>query len=119
MSQPKSVAESGIIVLDVDVKHEQPGKESQSRLFADFELPDTYTVRSPSGGHHLYFEYPTGISVEEIRNMAELPGYPGIEVKCDGGCITLPGSFFSNGAEYRLETDMPFTRLPDAFVQYL
>ena len=111
-------SDSGIIVLDVDVKNERPGKESLRRLIDEFELPETHTVRSPSGGHHLHFLYPVD-SGKEIRNMAELPGYPGIEVKGDGGCITLPGSFFSSGAEYRLESDLPFARLPDAFVQYL
>ena len=112
-------SDSGIVVLDVDVKNEKPGNDSLRGLIAEFELPDTYTVRSPSGGHHLYFESPIGTSVQEIRNMAELPGYPGIEVKGNGGCITLPGSFFPSGAEYQLESDLPFSRLPDAFVQYL
>jgi putative DNA primase/helicase len=89
---------SGVLVLDVDVKNGQPGAESLKRLEAEYGRFETMRVRTPSGGLHLYFKYPDGV---QIRNC-QLKGYPGIEVKGDGGAVTLPGSIYSNGAEYVL-----------------
>src|SRR5947209_6605507 len=44
----------GIAVLDVDVKHDGPA--TLARLEAEYgKLPETYTVRTGSGGLHYYY----------------------------------------------------------------
>ncbi len=90
---------SGIIVLDVDVKNDLPGNESFLKLEKQFGKLPGMRSRTPSGGGHVFFIYPRGNG--KIKNC-ELKKYPGIEIKADGGCITLPGSFYADGREYKL-----------------
>jgi hypothetical protein len=104
------------LVLDVDVKKEQPGLESFGKLEWDVDLPQTLAVRTPSGGKHLYFTL-SG-NHKKILNRP-IDGYPGIEVKTAGGCVTLPGSLYANGAEYVLEEDLPAAEAPEAFLKLL
>lgn len=101
---------SGIIVLDVDVKKNQPGLYSLAMLEKEHGEFKTFTVRTPSNGRHLYFKYPAGNG--KIKN-GELEQYPGIEIKGDGGGITLPGSFYESGAEYKMLDDREPTEWPE------
>ena len=49
--------ESGLVVLDVDPRHE--GDESLRQLEAKYEpLPETPTALSGGGGRHFYFQHP-------------------------------------------------------------
>lgn len=71
---------SGITVVDIDVK-ETPHMKPE-------DFPETYTVTTPSGGSHLYYEYQTG-----IKNVAR--GYdhlPGVDIRNDGGYVVAPPS---------------------------
>jgi putative DNA primase/helicase len=104
---------SGILVLDVDVKNDQPGIESFRRLTEKFGEIETYRVATPSGGFHLYLKYPEG---QKIRN-SELADFPGIEVKATGGCVTIAGSFYASGAEYRIDHDGEFAACPDWLIK--
>ncbi len=90
------------IALDVDIKNDQKGDESYRKLIAKFGKLITYKVRTPSGGAHLLLKIPPGTIV---KNLSGLPGFPGIEVKGQGGCITLPRSIYKSGAEYKLVAD--------------
>jgi putative DNA primase/helicase len=110
--------QSMILVFDVDIIKGQPGKQSLERLRRDFQIPDTMTARTPSGGWHLYFLYPENGN-GEIRNVSKIEGYPGIEVKADGGCVTLPGSFYTNGAEYVLLEKEDPAPLPEGLLKLL
>ena len=94
---------SGMIGLDIDVKNGGHGKGSFILLQREHGKVETMTTRTPSGGGHLYFKYPDG--VDRVPNLPEIDGFPGIEVKGDGGAMTLPGSLYSNGAEYVLTQD--------------
>ncbi len=93
---------SGILVLDVDVKNNQLGAESLEKLEKENGKIETFTTRTPSDGRHLYFQYPEGNG--QIKN-GELTEYSGIEIKADGGGITLPGSLYNDGREYILLDD--------------
>jgi putative DNA primase/helicase len=104
---------SGILVLDIDVKNDQPGAESFRRLTEKYGEIETYRVATPSGGWHIYFKYPEG---EKIRN-SELADFPGIEVKATGGCVTIAGSFYASGAEYRIDHDGEFAACPDWLIK--
>lgn len=74
---------SRLFVLDVD--------SQEAHDFAiEKGLPDTWTARSgrEDGGWHYYFRHPGG----KVSNRAVLGGIPGLEVKGDGGIITMPPS---------------------------
>ncbi|MGW3421298.1 phage/plasmid primase, P4 family [Streptomyces phaeochromogenes] len=75
--------QSGIFVFEYDPKN--GGKETFDALVAEYgEMPNTYTVMSPSGGLHFYFSYPTF----ELNQHLKL--YQGIDVKADGGYVAAP-----------------------------
>ncbi|QQM42742.1 bifunctional DNA primase/polymerase [Streptomyces liliifuscus] len=73
---------------------------------------DTYTVRTWSGGRHLYFAAPEG---EPLRNTAG-DSARGLGWKVDtraaGGYVVAPGSIV-NGHRYATVHDMPVAPLPD------
>ncbi|MGC5562828.1 phage/plasmid primase, P4 family [Streptomyces sp. FR-108] len=74
---------SGIFVFEYDPKNE--GKTTFDELVAEHgELPNTYTVMSPSGGLHFYFLYP------DFELGQHLGFYKGIDVKSDGGYVAAP-----------------------------
>ena len=96
---------AGLVVLDVDPAH--GGFESLAALQRDLgALPATRTVRTGSGGLHLYFEHPG-----ELRNSTGALG-PGLDVRADGGYVIAPPSRHVAGADYRLEDATPIAPLP-------
>lgn len=89
---------SGFIVIDLDLKGSVDGVKAFESLCnrLDIELPDTYKVRTPSGGQHLYFRRRyAGL----IRNSAGVLG-PGIDVRGQGGYVVGEGSVI-DGKRYR------------------
>jgi len=80
--------ESGIVVIDVDVKKDKngiraKGRESAARIQG--LLPPTYTVLTTTGGWHLY--YRTKSSVK-----SRIGFMPGLDVKAEGGYVVGAGS---------------------------
>lgn len=72
---------SGIIVLDIDLKHYRSPEE--------FELPTTVSSSTANKGWHYFFKYPG----YEIKNSAgTLFDGPGVDLRADGGVIILPPS---------------------------
>lgn len=92
-------AVSRVIGLDVDVK---PGGEATlAKLEAEHgPLPPTRTVRTGSGGRHLYFKHP-GVPVP---NSAGKLG-PGLDVRGDGGYLIAPPSVHPDGGAYVYEDE--------------
>lgn len=85
----------GIIVLDVDVRAGRRGRESLRHLIEHDEIPmDSYCVRTPSGGLHVYLPTPPDI---EIRNQVDW--MPGIDVRGWHGYVCGCGSVV-DGVEY-------------------
>jgi hypothetical protein len=107
---------SGIIVVDIDVA----GLASVRGLRdAGLKLPPTVSVKTPSGGWHLYYAYAAG-----PKNSKSLLAH-GIDIRTGGGYVVAPPSVLdrSGGASsYRwytrpLGADLP--RLPAWALQKL
>lgn len=86
--------ESGVFVVDLDPKH--GGLESWNFLIDENGVPETWEVRTGSGGRHLYFKYPKGA---EIRNSSNKVGR-GIDIRASGGQVVAAGSVHPNGQLY-------------------
>jgi len=90
------------VIIDVDIKGDY--KTSLAKLKAD-GLPPTYTVRTPSGGLHLYYLHPGG-TIKSVANWM-----PGIDIRGNGGQGVGPGSVI-DGKMYTVATDRQVAALP-------
>ena len=109
---------AGIAVIDIDCGKKRKREDGTEETvngedsLADFlkqngaELPPTYTVRTPSGGTHLYFK------ADGIGNKNGF--LPAVDVKSCGGFVVVPGSKSPTGAAYTVGRDMPVAELPGA-----
>lgn len=102
---------SGLVVLDFDAAktpQETSGIEAFRNRYPGRKLPGTYTVRTGSGGWHLYYQNP-GI---EIRNSASRLAER-VDTRAQGGYVVAPGSKVEGGlyiaanAGKDLVTDLP------------
>lgn len=87
-------AKSGVVVIDVDG---QQGVESLAQLEAQLgALPRDVTVRTGSGGLHIYCRIDAGQAIaNSIGALAK-----NIDVRGDGGCVVAPPSIHPNGSSY-------------------
>jgi hypothetical protein len=78
--------------------------------------PATFTVRTPSGGFHLYFKSPRGIPI------GNRPAGPLVDVRAaggrDGGYVVGPGSVIG-GRAYEVIDDQPAALLPGWIAELL
>ena len=86
---------TGIIVIDLDVNREIDGIKVNGitnfkKLCKELgvKIPETYKIRTPSGGKHYYFQSPQD---PKIINSAGVLA-PGIDVKTEGGYLVGEGS---------------------------
>ena len=98
----------GWLVLDVDTKKGHDGERSLADLEKRIGSLDTYTVRTRSGGLHLYF------NVDGITKNSEGVLGDGLDTRGDGGFVMLPGS---DG--YQVIDDLPAVTVPDALLEEL
>src|SRR3954463_4289243 len=75
-------------------------------------LPATFTVRTPSGGRHLYFQAP---GHPTLGNTAGMLGRH-VDTRGAGGYVVGPGSACSTGY-YTIISDNPVVRLPQWVVE--
>jgi hypothetical protein len=73
-------------------------------------LPVAPTVRTGSGGLHLFFAHPGGI----VRNRVGL--LPGVDLRGDGGFVVAPPSIHPSGGGVRLEVDTARLLPPPAWL---
>lgn len=109
---------SNILGLDLD-RH--PGEPDGVRQFAAVcarhgqPWPDTYTVRTPRNGLHLYLRVPHGVIVGSTSGGRSRLG-PGIDTRGPGrhtgGHLVGPGSHIG-GVPYVVEYDVPIAPVPD------
>lgn len=92
------------IVIDVDTKDGRSGAASLKRLIAQ-GLPKTLTVRTPTGGLHLYYKHPGGFIKSSVNY------WPGIDIRGNGGFVVAPGSAVNKGV-YTAITDTPMVEWP-------
>ena len=91
---------SRVFVFDVDPKH--GGWEALETLESEHgTLPDTLTVRTPSGGLHYYFQHVDGLT----NRTGQLPA--GIDIRGEGGYVIAPPS-----AGYTVENRAPIADAP-------
>lgn len=95
----------GVLVVDIDVKHESKGLESIKEYGTG--LPDTARVKTPSGGYHLYY-YVGG----DFKNRVNI--YPGIDIRANNGYVVAPPSQI-DGRCYEWDNNNPVVKA-DGFV---
>ena len=87
-------ADAGLFVIDID-----PGAD----LSLMQRVPETYIVRTPRGGYHLYFE---GTGRSTANKLASH-----VDTRSVGGYVLVPPSKTENG-EYILEKEIDYALLP-------
>lgn len=87
--------ESGLVVVDIDPRH--LGDLSLRRLLEEYgPLPDTFIVRTPSGGWHYYFRHPEGVVIKRRTGRGAIR--PGVDVLGLNGYAAAPGVVTPRGA---------------------
>lgn len=103
----------GDLVVDVDPRHFEDGRDSLAALTADLgiDLSGYPTVETGSGGLHIYMAIDAGTKVSN-----GLPNYPGVEFKAFGRQVVAPGSVHPDtGRPYLLDPlSAPFEPRRDA-----
>lgn len=103
--------ESGIVALDNDPRH--GGDESKRRLERRGNFPYTSTAHTGGKGEHTMMAHPgSGVKIKS----RPLPGYPGIDIKADGGYIVAPPSNHISGGSYSWKIppdNTPLAKIPD------
>jgi len=94
---------AGMFVIDIDIK--KHGEQTWASFCAEHALSDlqTYEVRTPSGGRHLYFDGHGPTSVDKIG--------PGVDTRGKGGYVLVPPSVV-NGKRYEHLTDFGLAAIP-------
>jgi hypothetical protein len=121
---------SGLVVVDLDVpKHDQdvPPAETPSYVADGSDMfsalaerhgqplpTQTYSVRTASGGTHLYFAAPADV---ELRNTAGTLGWK-IDTRASGGYVVGAHSSV-DGKRYTVVHDAPPVPLPDWLTKLL
>lgn len=100
-------AVSHVIVLDVDRKNGVDGVISA----AEFELPETLVVKTPSGGFHLIYELPEGVIIPRKIKVR-----PGLDILGEGGYFIAAGSQVG-GVRYEIVRDRPLARCPNILAE--
>ena len=77
---------SGITVIDIDTKGDT--------VVPLETFPPTYTVKTPSGGYHLYYQYDS--SIQQTANT--FPQFPHVDIRNDGGYVVAPPSSTEKGS---------------------
>lgn len=87
---------SGIIAIDFDPR--AGCMETIARLRQEGKVfPETVTSVTPNAGRHQFYAYDPRVTVSGSNKLG-----PGIDVKTDGGCITVAPSVWSgNGNAYQ------------------
>jgi hypothetical protein len=105
--------DEALIVVDVDIKGKKRGDLSLLQLEIDgFELPETFTVSTPSGGRHLFYRVP-----KALRQGVDVLG-SGLDIRSLGGYVVGPHSII-DGKEYIISHTAQIAKAPDWLVQKL
>ncbi|MFE1771205.1 bifunctional DNA primase/polymerase [Streptomyces sp. NPDC059008] len=106
---------SGLVVIDLDMPKTNSNGDTPCGVTTfqalcertDHPVPTTRTVRTASGGQHLYFTAPAGV---RLTNTAGMLG-PLIDTRAWGGYVVAPGSAVHSGA-YAVVDTAPVLPLP-------
>lgn len=101
---------SGLLVIDVDPRKTPNWLAS----FNELKLPETFRVRTASGGVHLYFGLPS--EATKITIGSDL--LPGIDWRGNGGYVVGAGSVV-NGVTYEIVQRVAIAPAPAALLERL
>lgn len=101
------VARSGHIALDLDTKeaHGNNGIAAFDEWKKEVPFPATFTVKTPSGGLHLYYHVPDASKIGNSKPR------PGIDVRGFHGYVVAPGTTI-DGKQYVVMDDREPAELP-------
>ena len=97
---------SNMIVLDVESWCKTPIEDLLKKY------PTQMVARSGSGGYHLYYQYPAGVS--KVANRVGI--FDGADLRADGGFIVLPPTVHPNGNRYEWIKKGPLGAFPKALL---
>ncbi len=92
--------ESRLVVVDIDPRN--GGDDSRERMEHNGDFPLTLTACTGGGGKHILLQHPG--NGHHIKSQSGLAGYPGIDIKADGGYIVAPPSRHISGGQYSWNT---------------
>jgi hypothetical protein len=106
---------SGLIVVDIDPRN--GGYKSLKRLPGN--LPITPTSRTGGKGEHYSLKYPD--NGHAVKNDTDFAGFPGIDIKSDGGFIVAPPSRHISGDNYywKINLETPFAPTPNWLLELI
>lgn len=110
---------SNILVIDIDVSTDVDGRRSIAIKEAEMEtfLPPTVTARTPSGGLHFFYRYPSNI--ERVTGKVGL--LDGVDIRADGNQVVAYPSTTEKG-QYKWinsPSDMSFASLPSNWIRFI
>lgn len=83
------------LVIDADPRNYPPGRDCLVELLQAYPvLRETFAVKTPRGGYHIYVTKPEGIKLKKHQ-----AAYPGIDWISEGGFVCGPGHRTSNGKD--------------------
>jgi putative DNA primase/helicase len=100
---------AGLLVIDVDPRKTPEWLKSLNSL----QLPETTTVRTPSGGFHHYLYSELARSITIGTNLL-----PGIDWRCNGGYVVAAGSSI-DGRLYEIESGAVIAQAPRSLIDML
>ena len=107
------------VVIDVDVKKEKVGLASLKVLKNDLGLNiQTFAVKTPSGGIHLYYQYPPNTPyIKSISNwfIPDVGKMDGIDIRGTRGFVVGP----TEANDYRILQDTLPAELPANLIEAL
>ncbi|MCA3247870.1 MAG: AAA family ATPase [Azospirillum sp.] len=100
------ISTDDLLILDVDVRDGKQGAKSFAELATRYDIPETYTVRTASGGLHYYFRprNPVGNSNSKVGLHLDVKGWH--------GQVLGPGSII-DGVPYEVVKDLPIADAPE------
>ncbi|MFF0729295.1 bifunctional DNA primase/polymerase [Streptomyces sp. NPDC004134] len=104
---------AGLVVLDLDVakgKQDAPGGAATFKALCERTgqpVPDTFTLRTTSGGEHRYFTAPPGTRLGNTAGTLA----PHIDTRAHGGYVVAAGSTVG-GRSYAVIDSAPVVPLP-------
>lgn len=105
-----------LVIVDVDVKHNKPGRATIELLHAQYKLPNTLVQSTPTRGLHLFFRRPAS-RAGVAKSCGREPWGPGIDVRVGPQELVIGGAGYTLLAMPDVLPELPealFDRLPDA-----
>lgn len=111
---------SNLFVLDVDIKHGHTGLNTLHNMEEKCgPLPETYIVKTVSGGYHYYFQYPADYPIKPSSRVGNANnGLDGVDIRSDGGQVVAPPTSI-DGVKYKVLSNKPIAQIPTSWLDYI